>query len=67
MSALVSVIICTHNPRVTPLGVAIAYFVISGTFEAMGNVNMLRPTLAAWGPLLIFVPVAAAMSQSLRT
>jgi LPS export ABC transporter permease LptG len=36
------------------IGVAIAYFVVSGTFEAMGNVNMLPPILAAWSPDVIF-------------
>ena len=36
------------------IGVAIAYFVVSGTFEAMGNVNILPPILAAWSPDVIF-------------
>jgi LPS export ABC transporter permease LptG/LPS export ABC transporter permease LptF len=36
------------------IGVAIAYFVVSGTFEAMGNVNLLPPILAAWSPDVIF-------------
>ncbi|WP_446744126.1 LPS export ABC transporter permease LptG [Silvibacterium acidisoli] len=36
------------------IGVAIAYFVISGMFEAMGNVNMLPAFLAAWSPDVIF-------------
>jgi lipopolysaccharide export LptBFGC system permease protein LptF len=35
--------------------------------QSLGNVNMLRPTLAAWAPLLVFAPVAAALSGSLRT
>jgi lipopolysaccharide export system permease protein len=29
--------------------------------------SVLRPSLAAWLPLMMFVPVAAAMGQTLRT
>lgn len=36
------------------IGVAIAYFMVDGTFEAMGNVNMLPALLAAWSPDLVF-------------
>ncbi|GGH10488.1 LPS export ABC transporter permease LptF [Silvibacterium dinghuense] len=36
------------------IGVAIAYFVVSGTFEAMGDVNLLPAVLAAWSPDVIF-------------
>lgn len=36
------------------IGVAIAYFVVDGTFEAMGNVNILPALLAAWSPDLVF-------------
>ena len=36
------------------IGVAIAYWVVAGTFEAMGNVNMLPAFLAAWSPDLLF-------------
>ena len=36
------------------IGVAIAYFVVDGTFEAMGNVNMLPAVLAAWSPDVVF-------------
>jgi lipopolysaccharide export LptBFGC system permease protein LptF len=36
------------------IGVAIAYFVVDGVFEAMGNVNMLPALLAAWSPDLVF-------------
>jgi LPS export ABC transporter permease LptG/LPS export ABC transporter permease LptF len=36
------------------IGVAIAYFVVDGTFEAMGDVNMLPALLAAWSPDLVF-------------
>lgn len=36
------------------IGLAIAYSVVAGLFEAMGNVNTLPPILAAWSPDLIF-------------
>lgn len=36
------------------IGVAIAYWVAAGLFEAMGNVNTLPPLLAAWSPDLLF-------------
>jgi len=36
------------------IGVAIAYTVVSGTFEAMGNVNTLPVVVAAWSPDLLF-------------
>ena len=36
------------------IGVAIAYFFVSGFCEAMGNVSWLPPVLAAWSPDLLF-------------
>ncbi len=36
------------------IGVAIAYWVSAGLFEAMGNVNTLPAVLAAWSPDLLF-------------
>ena len=36
------------------IGMAVAYTVISSAFEAMGNVNALPPTIAAWSPDLLF-------------
>lgn len=38
----------------TAIGLAIAYWVVAGLFEAMGNVNTLPPILAAWSPDLLF-------------
>jgi lipopolysaccharide export system permease protein len=49
------------------LGVAMLFMLTALACQSLGSVNMLRPTLAAWGPLLVFVPVATALSQSLRT
>jgi LPS export ABC transporter permease LptG/LPS export ABC transporter permease LptF len=36
------------------IGVAIAYWVAAGLFEAMGNVNTLPAVLAAWSPDVLF-------------
>jgi LPS export ABC transporter permease LptG len=38
----------------TAIGLAIAYWVVAGLFEAMGNVNTLPPVLAAWSPDVLF-------------
>jgi LPS export ABC transporter permease LptG/LPS export ABC transporter permease LptF len=38
----------------TAIGLAIAYSLVAGVFEAMGNVNTLPPVLAAWSPDLLF-------------
>lgn len=49
------------------LGVATAFTLVALSCQSLGGLSMLRPSLAAWLPLLIFVPIAAAMSQTLRT
>ena len=36
------------------IGMALAYNVLAGIFEAMGNVNAMPPMLAAWSPDLLF-------------
>ena len=36
------------------IGLAIAYWVVKGTFEALGDVNFLPTLLAAWSPDLLF-------------
>lgn len=38
----------------TAIGIAVIYWMTSGLFEAMGNVNQLPAALAAWSPDLIF-------------
>ena len=38
----------------TAIGIAVVYWIISGLFEAMGNVNQLPAMLAAWSPDIIF-------------
>jgi LPS export ABC transporter permease LptG/LPS export ABC transporter permease LptF len=39
------------------IGVALAYFVVNGIFEAMGNVNYLPAALAAWASDILFMLV----------
>ena len=41
------------------IGMAVAYWAIDGTFEALGNVNMLPALLAAWSPDLLFALMGA--------
>jgi lipopolysaccharide export LptBFGC system permease protein LptF len=38
----------------TAIGVAIGYWVISGIFENLGDVNSLPAVLAAWSPDVLF-------------
>jgi LPS export ABC transporter permease LptG len=38
----------------TAIGIAVVYWLTSGLFEAMGNVNQLPAVLAAWAPNVIF-------------
>jgi len=41
------------------IGVAIAFWVLAGLFEAMGNVNTLPVVVAAWAPDLLFAFVGS--------
>ena len=41
----------------TAIGIAVVYWITSGLFEAMGNVNQLPAALAAWSPDVIFALV----------
>src|SRR5258708_18219972 len=43
----------------TAIGIAVVYSVVSGLFEAMGNISQLPPVLAAWSPDVIFAFVGA--------
>jgi lipopolysaccharide export system permease protein len=49
------------------LAVATAFTLVALACQSLGSASMMRPSLAAWLPLMMFVPVAAAMSQALRT
>ena len=49
------------------LSVALAFSLVTLGCQSLGGLGLLRPTLAAWLPLMLFVPVAAAMSHTLWT
>ncbi|HEX3739386.1 MAG TPA: LptF/LptG family permease [Terriglobales bacterium] len=46
---------------------AVVYTVISGLFEAMGNISQLPPTLAAWSPDIIFALLGGYMILKVPT
>ena len=47
--------------------VAVAFSLVTLACQSLGGLNLLRPTLAAWLPILVFLPVAVAISHTLRT
>ena len=47
--------------------VVVAFSLVSLTCQSLGGLSLLRPTLAAWLPVLVFLPVAVGMSHTLRT
>jgi LPS export ABC transporter permease LptG/LPS export ABC transporter permease LptF len=49
------------------IGVAIAFWVVSGTFEAMGNVNTLPVMVAAWSPDLLFTFIGSYLLLRMPT
>ena len=49
------------------VGVAVFYFVMSGWFEAMGDVSQLPPAIAAWSPDLIFMLVGGYLILKVPT
>lgn len=46
---------------------AISFSAVALACQSLGGLSLLRPTLAAWIPLLIFVPIAVAMGHTFRT
>ncbi len=44
-----------------------AFMMVVMGFQYLGAVALLRPSLAAWGPLLIFVPVAVGMFDRIES
>lgn len=42
-----------------------AFFVVSLAFQQLGVGSYIPPALAAWGPLMIFVPIAAILAEPL--
>lgn len=47
--------------------VALTFSLASLACQSLGGLGMLRPSLAAWLPLMAFVPLAAGMFQTVRT
>ena len=47
--------------------VAIAFTLATVACQSLGGLSMLRPTLAAWLPIMVFLPIAVGMSHTLRT
>lgn len=48
------------------VGVTTLFFLVTLGAQSLGAGGWIKPTLAAWSPLLVFVPVAAALSDPLR-
>ncbi|MEM9185364.1 MAG: LptF/LptG family permease [Planctomycetota bacterium] len=48
------------------LGVVTAFFLVALGGQSLGSSGWVRPALAAWAPLLVFVPVAVGLSDPLR-
>ena len=51
----------------TAIGIAVFYTVVSGLFEAMGNISQLPPVLAAWSPDVIFILAGGYLILKVRT
>lgn len=49
------------------LSVAVAFTMATVACQSLGGISLLRPTLAAWLPIMVFLPVAVGMSHTLRT
>lgn len=47
--------------------VSIAYWAVGGGFQQLGNHGLLRPTVAAWSPLLIFAAAGTYFLSKVRT
>ena len=47
--------------------VAAGFSLVTLAGQSLGGLSLLRPTLAAWLPILVFLPIATAMCGSLRT
>jgi LPS export ABC transporter permease LptF/LPS export ABC transporter permease LptG len=51
----------------TAIAIAVIYSVVSGLFEAMGNISQLPPVLAAWSPDVIFALVGGYLILKVPT
>jgi lipopolysaccharide export system permease protein len=65
-------LVATHENRKVFIAIGLCMlvtFAFTATvigFHELGKAGLLSPALAAWSPLMIFVPVAVGMSESLR-
>ncbi len=58
-----------RNPFISiglSLGIVTVFMIVELGCQSLGSKGLLQPTLAAWLPLMVFAPVATAMSDSLR-
>ncbi len=46
---------------------AFAFSAVAIACQSLGGLGLMRPSLAAWMPLLLFVPLAVIMSHAIRT
>ncbi len=49
------------------LTVAITFTLATVVCQSLGGLSLLRPTLAAWLPIMAFLPIAVGMSHTLKT
>ena len=49
------------------LAVAITFTLATVVCQSLGGLSLLRPTLAAWLPIMAFLPIAVGMSHTLKT
>jgi len=48
------------------MAVSVAFTLTAIGLQTLGENEMMEPALAAWAPLMIFVPVAVGLADSLR-
>jgi lipopolysaccharide export system permease protein len=48
------------------LGIVIAFMLVVFGCKVLGSSLIIEPALAAWLPLMVFVPCAVGLSQPLR-
>lgn len=48
------------------VGMVMVFAAVVLLFHGMGIQNIIKPSLAAWGPLIALVPIAASLSKPLR-
>ena len=49
------------------LAIALSFSLFSLVCQSLGGIGLLRPTLAAWLPVLVFVPISVSIAHTLRT